>query len=92
MNDLHARVENDFSYHPATPITGPAHDEVRTLCRSLAHYLVDYLPPSREQSLALTSLEEVMHWSNAAIAKYGDVVQQAAEEVVNTVSPTENQS
>lgn len=66
---LHDRVERDFEYHPATPDTGPKHDRVRRLCRALAHELAIEVPEGREQSLALTRLEEVMMWANAGIAR-----------------------
>lgn len=58
-----------FSFHPATENTGPKHDRVRTICEILAHNLNDLLPEGREKSLAITHLEEVMMWSNAAIAR-----------------------
>jgi len=61
-------IDERFAYHPATPVTGPKHDDVRRLCRQLALELVDLTPASREQSLALTALQEAMMWSNAAIA------------------------
>lgn len=69
QQELEARIRNDFQFHPATDTTGPLHDEVRTLCLGLALKLTDICPPGRDLSLALTSLEETMHWANAAIAK-----------------------
>ncbi len=66
---LTERIANDFSFHPATPETGPKHDQVRQACMNLALYLVSLTPAGRDQSLMLTALEETMHWANAAIAK-----------------------
>lgn len=63
------RILNDFTFHPATPETGPKHDRVRAACLELAQELLTLVPPGREQSLMLTSLEETMHWANAGIAK-----------------------
>lgn len=63
-----SRIDNDFGFHPATPVTGPMHDEVRLLCRTLAHDLNELLPEGRHKSLAFTKLEEVMQRANAAIA------------------------
>ena len=40
----------------------------------LAHVLNELVPDSREKSLAITHLEEVMMWSNAAIARQAPVV------------------
>lgn len=65
---LSERIDNDFGFHPATAVTGPMHDEVRLLCRTLAHELNELLPEGRHKSLAFTKLEEVMHRANAAIA------------------------
>lgn len=62
------QVDNAFSFHPATPENGEKHDEVREHCRFLARWIVSSHPPSRNRSLALTSLEEVMMRLNAAIA------------------------
>lgn len=65
---LHARIDNDFGYHKATDVTGPLHDQTRAIFRDLAHYIVAYAPMGREQSLALTALQEAQMWTNAAIA------------------------
>lgn len=61
-------VWNRFSFHPATEVTGPQHDQIRVLFGTLAQELLKFTPASREQSLALTSLQESMMWANAAIA------------------------
>lgn len=66
-----ADLNNRFAFHPANETTGDKHAEVRGACFSLAEYLVAALPPGREASLAITALEEVMMWSNAAIARNG---------------------
>jgi hypothetical protein len=66
-NDL----ANRFKFHPATETTGPTHDNVRYHCFTMAEWLNDVLPEGREKSLAITKLEEVMMWSNAAIARNG---------------------
>ena len=41
----------------------------REYAEHYANLLVDNCPPSRELSLALTNLEQVMFWANAAIAR-----------------------
>lgn len=64
-------IEEVFGFHPATEITGPIHNELRQLCKELAYQLQNHLPESREKSLALTKLQEVMMFSNAAIAIHG---------------------
>lgn len=70
------RIKNDFGFHPANEVSAPQHAEVRSLCQDLAFKLDDMLPDSREKSLAFTALEEVMHWSNSAIAKQHPVSDQ----------------
>ncbi|KKK88213.1 hypothetical protein LCGC14_2745460 [marine sediment metagenome] len=65
------RINHDFSYHPATPKTGPKHDRVRELLLETAAQLVDIVPDGREQSVAVTKLEEAMFWANAGIARGG---------------------
>lgn len=64
-------IDNRFAFHPATEENGRGlqHDAVREMCRSLANDLNDLLPDGREKSLAITNLEEVMMWGNAAIAR-----------------------
>ena len=70
------RIKNDYGFHPATAVSAPQHAEVRSLCQNLAFQLDDMLPDGREKSLAFTALEEVMHWSNSAIAKQQPVSDQ----------------
>lgn len=46
------------------------HRRVREACRAAAQEVVEITgPASREQSLAITHLEEAMFWANAAIAR-----------------------
>jgi hypothetical protein len=64
---------NRFEYHP--PINEEVkmrHESIRDTCFNLAEIIVELTPSSREQSLAITKLEEVMMWSNAAIARNVD--------------------
>lgn len=63
-------IENRFAFHPATSEEKVnAHTSVRQACRRLADELNERLPEGREKSLAITHLEDVMLWSNAAIAR-----------------------
>lgn len=66
QNDL----DNRFMYHP--PVTDDkklAHEKVREFCRLLSLDLNELLPEGREKSLAITHLETVMFWANAAVAR-----------------------
>ncbi len=64
-------LKNRFTYHP--PILGSSqtirYEEIRAGALSFAEYLLSVTLESREQSLALTKLDEVVFWSNAAIAR-----------------------
>ncbi|GAE27034.1 hypothetical protein JCM9140_3146 [Halalkalibacter wakoensis JCM 9140] len=63
-------IENNFKYHaPKDQETVSKHEGVRNECRHLANTLDTLLPDSREKSLAMTKLEEVMMWANASIAR-----------------------
>lgn len=63
-------LEKRFSYHPpSTPEVGGRHAGIRSACLLLAAVVIDNTPTSREQSLAITALEECMMWANAAIAR-----------------------
>jgi hypothetical protein len=65
-----ADIENRFAFHAATTEEKrDAHTSVRQSCRTLADFLNDKLPDGREKSLAITKLEEVMFWGNAALAR-----------------------
>lgn len=65
MNDLESR----FSHHPPTPGQAEKYAQVRSHLLEIAQKIDEICPNSREKSLALTKLEEVMFWSNASIAR-----------------------
>jgi hypothetical protein len=60
-----------FQFHPADAQNKKeAHEEVRNVLLEAADKIVDLTgAQSREQSLAVTHLEEAMFWANAAIAR-----------------------
>jgi len=62
-------LKSRFTYH--TPKEGqPARYElIRFTALGLARTIVANTPESREQSLAITALEEAVMWANAAIAR-----------------------
>lgn len=63
------RLENDFTYHKPFGDQPQRYEEMRNKSRSLAELIVKNCPDSRERSLALTKLEEVVFWANASIAR-----------------------
>ena len=65
-----ADLDNRFKHHTPTQSKIMKHEVVRARCRDLATTLVDVCPPSRECNKAIEHLEEVMMWSNAAIARH----------------------
>ena len=65
-------IKNRFDFHPATTEEKRnEHTSVRQQCYQLAEFLNEKLPEGREKSLAITHLEEVMFWGNAALARQG---------------------
>jgi hypothetical protein len=63
-------ITHRFAFHPATTEEKKAaHGSVRSACESLAHFVNEKCPDGREKSLAITKLEEVMFWANAALAR-----------------------
>jgi hypothetical protein len=60
-----------FQFHPADAQNKKdAHEEVRTVLLEAADKIVELTgAESREQSTAVTKLEEAMFWANAAIAR-----------------------
>lgn len=68
-DQVRERLENAFTYHPPKGDQQQRYVELREQCKTLAYLIASDTPPGREQSLALTHLEETMMWSNAAIAR-----------------------
>lgn len=64
-----ADLESRFNHHPPSPEKAAAHAEIRGRCLNLANDINQALPESREKSLAITNLEQVMFWANAALAR-----------------------
>jgi hypothetical protein len=64
-----ARLENTFTYHAPKGNQTGRYAMLRSTARGLAQDILEATPKSREQSLALTHLEEAIFWANAAIAR-----------------------
>lgn len=62
-------LENRFTYHAPKGDQAARYSAIRIEARSLAHFLAENCPPSRELSLAMTHLEEAVFWANASIAR-----------------------
>lgn len=58
-----------FTYHAPKGTQPGKYVTLREHGKALAELIMRYTPKSREQSLALTKLEESIFWANAAIAR-----------------------
>jgi len=68
MND---DLTNRFTYHAPTEGQPQLYEQLRGKALEYAQFIVANTPSSREQSLAITHLEEVVFWANASIARSG---------------------
>jgi hypothetical protein len=64
-----AELAKRFTYHPPTGDQPDRYVAIREGARSFASAIIESTPESREQSLAITALEEAVFWANAAIAR-----------------------
>lgn len=62
-------LAKNFQYHPPKGDQPERYVDLRDKGKFLAAKIIELTPPSREQSLALTKLEECIMWANAAIAR-----------------------
>jgi hypothetical protein len=66
-----ADLDNRFTYHAPRPEQVPLYENVRATAKRFAEDINAWCPDGREKSLAITHLEEVVFWANAAIARHG---------------------
>ncbi len=69
MSIDHEELTTRFTYHPPGGNQAERYSFIRAEAGDLATLIVENTPESREQSLAITKLEEVVFWANAAIAR-----------------------
>jgi len=62
-------LDNRFNYHKPDAAKVILHEDIRNAARALAKDVDLLVPDGREKALALTKIEEVMFWANAAIAR-----------------------
>ncbi len=62
-------IEKRFSYHAPKGDQLERYEVLRSAAKQYAHLIARLTPPSREQSLALTHLEEAVMMANASIAR-----------------------
>ena len=68
-DEMQERVDNNYTHHPPTPDQIERYKQIRGNTKELQMLLLELTPPSREQSVASTKLEEFVMWANAAIAR-----------------------
>ena len=66
---MDAKIENAFTYHAPKDGQSEKYQAIREKAKDLAYLIQELVPPSREQSLAMTKLEECSMWANAGIAR-----------------------
>lgn len=62
--------QNPFEYHAPTPEQTQAIIKVRDACKVLYDILLQEVPASAEQTIAVRKLEECSMWANKAIVFY----------------------
>lgn len=62
-------LANRFTYHAPKEGQPEKYQKIRERAHELAEAICDLTPFSREQSVALTKLDEVVFWANASIAR-----------------------
>lgn len=62
-------LDNNFTYHAPFGDQPVRYTAIRAAAKALAGFILDNTPVSREQSLALTNLEQAVMWANASIAR-----------------------
>lgn len=63
------QLARSFQYHAPTPDQVERYPLIREKAHELAQLIVQLSPPSREQSLAITHVEDAVMWANAGIAR-----------------------
>lgn len=62
-------IENCFMYHAPKPGQQEVYIEIRNAAKELAYLINQKVPKSRERSLAMTKLEEMVMWANTGVAR-----------------------
>lgn len=66
---MNPTIENNFKYHAPKPGQPEKYEAIRNKAKELAELIDTECPNSREKSLAITNLEQVVFWANASIAR-----------------------
>ena len=66
---MNEQIEKAFTYHAPQEGQPERYIALRDRAKDFAELIDVSCPKSREKSLAMTKLEEVIMWANAAIAR-----------------------
>ena len=67
--EKHEALNNRFKHHPPTQGQPERYHELRNSGKILASIILQCVPDGREQSIALTKIEEAIFFANAGIAR-----------------------
>ena len=63
------RIENNYTYHAPTEDQIERYQQIRQAAKEFELLVRSLTPPSREQSLFSTNLEQSVFWANASVAR-----------------------
>ena len=63
------QTKKNFTYHAPDEAKFKIYQAIREQGRAMAELILAEAPQGREQSLALTKVEEAVMWANAAISR-----------------------
>lgn len=63
-------IDNRFTFHPVKNGQAEKYEAIRGAAKEYALLLNQLCPESREKSLAITHLEDVVYCANASIARH----------------------
>lgn len=63
-------LENRHTFHPVKEGQPEKYEALRAKALEVSKLIRDLCPPSRERSLALTHLDDVVYCANASIARH----------------------
>ena len=63
------QIETAFTYHPPKGDQPERYIKIRDAAKNFAFLIDECVPDSREKSVAITNLEQVVMWANAGISR-----------------------
>lgn len=65
-------IEGIFTYHQPTQVQADMYVEIRETAAAFARLILQFVPGSAEQTLAIRHLQQAVMFANAGIAIHGD--------------------